>query len=191
MPTMSTTGDALDLEPTRPLLRREYDELVDLGWFVGEPIELIEGRLVVMSPEGAPHARVIDRLNRLLILALGDRAWVRVGHPLAVSDMSEPEPDVAVTSSLGEGLQHPETALLAIEVSHSSLRKDSVIKPGLYAGADVPEYWIVDLKNQSVIVLTQPVDGGYAEQERRGHGESITLVSFPDVTLAVDDFLRA
>ncbi len=182
--------DALALEPTRPLLRREYDQLVELGVLDSEPVELIEGRMVVMSPEGAPHASTISKLGRLLVLALDGRAIVRVASPLAVSDSSEPEPDLAAVDLEGDfDVEHPETAFLVVEVSHSSLRKDRFVKPALYAGAGVPEYWIVDLTADTVTVLREPVDGGYASTVSRVAGQSIALVAFPDVTIALDDFL--
>jgi hypothetical protein len=63
--------------PVRPLRRAEYDKLVELGVFEGERIELLEGRLVYMSPIGAPHSSTIDKLNRLLV-PLFDRALVRI-----------------------------------------------------------------------------------------------------------------
>lgn len=189
MASMTAANDALALEPTRPLMRREYGRLVDAGVFDDENIELIEGRLVVMSPEGAPHVAVIVALNRLLVLALEGRALVRVGHPLAVSEISQPQPDLAAVPMGDQSRQHPETAELAIEVAYSSIRKDRVVKPGLYAGAVVREYWIVDLHTDTVTILTEPVGGGYAHTEVRGRGQSISPVAFPDVSFAIDDFL--
>ncbi len=183
------TADLLAGEPTRPLRREEYDQLVEAGVFEGEHLELIEGKLVLMSPEGPRHADVIATLNRMLVLALGERAVVRPGNPLAASDTSEPEPDVAVVAAGSYRTAHPATALLAVEVSHSSLRKDRSIKPSLYATAGVLEYWIVDLTTDTVTVLRDPVDGAYTSTSNRRAGQSITLVAFTDVTLAVDDIL--
>lgn len=57
----------------RPLTRREYDRLVEQGAFAGEPLELLEGFVVTMTPEGAPHVYVIDRLNELLVPPLAGR----------------------------------------------------------------------------------------------------------------------
>lgn len=54
----------------RPLLRHDYEQLVDSGAFDDEPIELLEGFLVEMSPEGAGHVYVIDKLNEILVSAL-------------------------------------------------------------------------------------------------------------------------
>jgi len=62
----------------------------------GENVELLYGRLVRMSPQGEPHVFSVTRLNKLLVRALGDRAEVRVQAPFGASDVSEPEPDVAV-----------------------------------------------------------------------------------------------
>jgi Uma2 family endonuclease len=183
-------SSVIDLEPMRTWTRAEYDQLVELGVFDGEHIELIAGRLVQMSPEGPRHAAVISRVLRLLFRALDDRATIRPGNPRAVSDTSEPEPDLAVGAHDSfSDLHHPASALPAIEVAHSSLRKDSFAKPALYAGAGVPEYWTVDLAADNVRVLRDPIAGGYASAATYGAGQSITLVAFPDVTIEVDDIL--
>jgi len=64
-------------EVTRPLRRVEYDQLVRLGVFANERVELLEGELVAMSPIGAPHNFSVKALNEQLVLALRGRAWVR------------------------------------------------------------------------------------------------------------------
>lgn len=184
------SADLLGLEPMRPLRRAEYDQLVELGVFDGEKLELIEGRLVLMSPEGARHAKVVARIHRALLLALDGRAIVRTGAPLAVSTTSAPEPDVAAVP-IDDVPGHPTTAFLAVEVSDSSLRRDRFIKPALYAGAGVPEYWIVDLAADAVIVLRDPVDGGYATSTPAARGHVIALVAFPDVSVQVEEILGA
>jgi len=83
-------------EVTRPLRRVEYDQLVALGLFENERIELLEGELVVMSPIGAPHNVAVQSLNELLVLALRGRAWVRPQMSFAAHELSEPEPDLAI-----------------------------------------------------------------------------------------------
>lgn len=185
---MSVT-DALLEEPTRPLRRVEYDQLVDAGMFAGERIELLDGRLVVMSPQGAPHASVIGLLTELLVLALPERALVRVQLPLAVSELSEPQPDFAVVARADYSSAHPATALLVVEVAESSLRKDRDVKPAYYAHAGVVEYWVVDVTGGAVMVQRQAEGARYRETRTYRHGEAITLAAFPDVTLEIDAFL--
>jgi Uma2 family endonuclease len=179
----------VEQEPIRPLLRAEYDFLVDAGLLEGEPVELLEGRLVLVSPEGPQHASTQMRLTRLLTLALGERAWVRTGNPLAASEVSEPEPDVAVIDPGDYDSMHPATARLVVEISSSSIRKDRLVKPTIYAAAGIPEYWIVDLPADSVTVLRDPRAGGYATAQSYGRGTCIALLAFPDVVLEVDAFL--
>ena len=154
----------LDGITPRPLLRVEYDKLVELGVFDDENVELLRGRIVRMSPEGLPHAAVSVWLTRRLIRGLDDEFVVRPDKSFAANDDSQPEPDFVVTRE-DPRLAHPSTALLVIEVSHSSLRKDRGIKRQLYAEVGVPEYWIIDVSEAgklSVEVHTEPTPHGFA-----------------------------
>jgi len=83
-------------EVIRPLRRVEYDQLVALGVFQDERIELLEGALVAMRPIGAPHSGAVQKLDRLLVLALEGRGAVRCQSPFAALEFSEPEPDFVV-----------------------------------------------------------------------------------------------
>src|SRR5450432_3867156 len=132
-------------EIIRPLRRTEYDQLVTLGAFRGEKIELLEGVLVAMSPIGPPHSSSVQRLNALLVLALVGRAVVRPQLPFAALEFSEPEPDLAVVPLGDYDVEHPAEADLIIEVAESSLAIDRGKKLRLYAACAVPEYWIVNL----------------------------------------------
>lgn len=181
--------EALSQEPTRPLRRVEYEALVEAGHLVGEPIELIDGRLVEVSPEGAQHSATIWRLHRLLTFALGDRAWARAGNPFAASDVSEPEPDICVVQPGDYDREHPGSAILTVEVAYSSIRRDRVVKSRIYAAAGVPEYWIVDLTNGTVIVMRDPSGAEYVSTEIRRRGQRVEPAAFPDVSLALDEFL--
>ena len=46
-------------------------------------------------------------------------------------------------------------ALLVVEISDSSLRLDR-LKAGIYAAAKIPEYWIVNVVDQTVEVYRKP-----------------------------------
>jgi Uma2 family endonuclease len=177
-------------EHRRPLRRVEYDRLVALGTFDGERVELIVGELRRMSPIGAPHASTVDRLNRLLTKALDDQALVRIQGSFAADDLSEPEPDVALYPFADYDDGHPQVAHLIIEVADSSLRYDREQKAQLYAECGVPEYWIVNLLDRVVEVHREPRDGRYQDLRVHAKGECLRLLSFPEVELAIDDFLR-
>lgn len=151
----------------RPIRRAEYDRLVEEGWFEGEPIELLGGMLVEMSPEGVDHAWIIQELNRLLTRGLPDHLTLRVGNPWVAGDLSEPEPDFAVVARADYRRAHPDTALLLIEVSWSSRRKDLGTKARIYARAGVERYWVIDIEHRLVHVHTGPGPDGYGHVERR------------------------
>lgn len=174
----------------RPLRRLEYDQLVELGAFAEERLELLHGMLVtVMSPQRPRHAETTSRLAKRLVRLLGDRGEVRVQCPLAVSGDSEPEPDVAVVPPGDYSREHPRWASLVIEVAEDSLEKDRTIKSRLYAAAGVPEYWIVNLVDDLVEVHTCPSGEAYATAERAARGQTLRLVRHPDVEVAVDEVI--
>jgi Uma2 family endonuclease len=138
--------------------RREYDRMVELG-ILGENdlVELIDGEIVRMVPQGEPHAIAVRRTHIALQQAFGSERYVQVQLPIAPDKVSEPEPDLAVLPRSGLEFEcHPATALLVVEVALSSLRFDRKRKGGLYARARIPEYWIVNLKLGRLEVYRDP-----------------------------------
>src|SRR5262245_37067935 len=95
---MSVSEPLLSIEPelVRSFKRSEYEQMVELGLFQDERVELLRGVLVKMSPQLAPHASTVQKLTQLLVIRLQGRFTLRVQSPLALSDDSEPEPDIAV-----------------------------------------------------------------------------------------------
>lgn len=78
----------------------------------------------------------------------------------------------------GSGL--PDTAVL-VEVSNTSLRHDHW-KAGTYAVAGIPDYWIVDVNRDEVVVHREPRDGVYTSVERFAVDGSIRpLIDVPPV----------
>jgi len=182
----------LDISPQelRPLRRVEYEELARAGMFEDERIELLYGAIVRMSPTGAPHDGTIQRLTRLLVLALDPRAAIRVQSSFAASEKSQPQPDVAVVPPGDYGDAHPSEGWLIVEVADSSRRKDLGLKARLYAECGVPEYWVVDVAENVIVVHTRIVGGEYGSVARHGRGDKLALVRFPDVVVDASDVLR-
>jgi Uma2 family endonuclease len=174
----------------RPLRRAEYDQLVDLGAFVDERIELLEGLLVPMSPIGTIHCSAVQKLTALLVPPLIGRAAVRVQLAFAALDTSEPEPDVALVPVGDYDTAHPSDAYLLIEVAESSLRVDRDIKQRIYASAHVPEYWIVYTSEKRIEVYTLPGADGYDSVRHITHEGSVAPGAFPDVFIHVNQIVR-
>jgi Uma2 family endonuclease len=176
-------------ERLRPLRRDEYDRLVELGCFEDERIELLEGALVEMSPQGTPHMFVIRKLTMLFAQAIGKRAVVQVQGPFAASDDSEPEPDLALIPDEDYARVHASRAFLVVEVADSSLRKDRLIKARLYARAGVPEYWIVNLDTRVFEVHRAPEGERYARVTTHGPDETVRPEAFDDIAVRIADVL--
>lgn len=156
-------------EPLHPLTVDDYHRMIEAGILTEDDrVELLDGALFEMSSEGPPHAVVVSRLNWWLARGLPEdrRHTVRVGSPVTLRPLSEPQPDLAVVDAADSTWQaHPERAHLLIEVAMTSLRKDRVRKARIYAEHGVPRYWIVDLVHLCVHVHTEPGPDGYASIE--------------------------
>ena len=185
-----SSADVFTIEPeqVRPLKRSEYHQMIGLGLFQNERVELIRGVLVKMSPQHAPHASTIQELAELLTTQLQKRFKVRSPLPLALSDDTEPEPDIAVVTLGKYQTEHPTTALLVIEVSDSSLKADRR-KAAVYASASVGEYWIVNLAARTVEVYSSPERGRFTEVRTLRPGDVLRPSTVPDVEIAVSEIL--
>ena len=130
-----------------------------------EHIELLDGRIYRMTIK-PPHAWAVAALTRNLVVAFDDRATVVAQHPLRLSDDLDdtelPQPDVMLLQE-GSYLDHPRPrhVALLVEVSDSTLRKDTTIKLPLYARVAIPELWIVNLVQRRVEVHTDPDGSDY------------------------------
>src|SRR5438105_7546127 len=116
--------------------RVEYERLVDRGVFEpGDRIELIDGLLLVSEPQSSAHYTAIRLVERVLTRAFGEGWDVRTQAPIALDDISEPEPDVAVVRGTPRdySTSHPAHPQLVVEVAASSLDFDREHKASLYA----------------------------------------------------------
>ena len=93
----------------------------------GNRYELIEGELVAMAPIGSEHIATTNALNRLLVLAVGDRGIISVGNPVRLTRHSEPQPNFSVIKPRDDyrkTMPRPEDTMLAVEVANTSLDFD-------------------------------------------------------------------
>ena len=161
--------------------------MIAAGFFRGERVELLQGVVVEMSPQNAPHSYVIQVLTGLLVPPLHGRADVRVQLPFAANAASMPEPDLAIVARGNFMNAHPSQAFLIIEVADSSMKLDRHEKAELYARASIPEYWIVNLADRIIERHSEPTSGPYARVTPFRQGETIQPLGFPDVVIRVDE----
>ena len=151
-------------------------------------VELIEGEIVEMSPIGSDHARCVNRLTALLVPPGGARAIVSVQNPVRLSPRSEPQPDLSLLrwreDFYPEG-PTPADVLLVIEVAAGSLLFDQRVKVPLYARAEIPEVWIIDLDAGQVEVHTGPSGGGYRDLRTAVAGDVLEPPGLAGVSLDV------
>lgn len=156
-------------------------------------VELVHGRLIAMSPIGAPHLLVVNRLTRLFAVRVyaadPPLALVSVQNALRLGRHSEPEPDLALLHPDAESrFPTAADALLVVEVSDTTARYDRRVKAPLYASAGVPEYWVVRTGPRTVEVHRQPEGDGYASVEVRQGADLLSIEGLPAAPpLSVDD----
>ena len=176
----------------RRFTRAEYYRMAEAG-ILGEDdrIELIRGEIVEMSPIGRRHRAFAGNLNQLLAERLAGRAIVWMQNPVALTEDTEPQPDIAVLRrrplSYKEREAWAEDTLLIVEVADSSLAYDRSTKLQLYAEAGIPEYWVVDCTAEAVEVHRGPGPEGYRETGRVTGTATLTLHVFPDVQLSTTE----
>jgi Uma2 family endonuclease len=156
-------------------------------------VELINGEIFSMTPIGSPHAACVDRLTRLLVVAAGDRASVRVQNPIRLGADSEPQPDLTLLRPRPDFYARahpgPGDVLVVIEVADTTLAFDRAVKVPLYARAGIGEVWLVDLAGDAIEVYRQPAQGRYSDVTRLGRGQRLTCEALSGLAVAIDAVL--
>lgn len=156
-------------------------------------VELIEGEIIEMAAIGSHHAACVDRLTRLLVRQAGEDAVVRVQNPVRLSDLSEPQPDLALlrprTDFYAERHPLPPDTMLVIEVSHATLGYDRGVKLPLYARTGIPELWIVNLEERVVEVHADPAEGRFRVSSGERPGSVLQPRLLPSISVPVAEIL--
>lgn len=177
-----------------PISIAMFDRMIDAGVFDGGDdirLELLSGRLNMMSPIGDRHADAVDWLARWSILrADGADVLVRVQNPLTLpASQSVPQPDIAWVTRRRYADRRPradEVALL-VEVAETSLDFDTGPKAALYAAAGIPDYWVIDLVGRAVVVFRDPRDGLYETRSTHRGSDPVRPLADPEITLVPAD----
>jgi Uma2 family endonuclease len=180
-----------ELEP-RPILVDDYHRMIEAGILrEDDKVELIEGVIVSVSPQGPKHAFVIQRLAAILYRVLDEALYAILPQlPLTLGDRNEPEPDLAVVlaKDAGTPTAHPSTARLVVEAAGDSLGKDRRVKAAIYARFNVPEYWIVNLQDETIEVFRDPdpPKERYRTALTFARGQELQSIAVPEVKVAVE-----
>ncbi|MBX9582792.1 MAG: Uma2 family endonuclease [Gemmataceae bacterium] len=168
------------LYPPRRITVDQYHKLLEIGYLEhGDPIELLEGYMVHKMPRGFPHDRVLDRLDRFLVPKLTDPWFARSQRAITIPTDGEPEPDLAVVRGpMDRFTDHPrpDDIGLLVEAADSSLGFDRFDKARLYAEAGIPVYWIVNIPDRQIEVLTRPAGPGYVQRDVYPAGSTVPVV---------------
>ncbi len=149
-----------------PLSVEQYHSMREAGILdEDEPVELIDGLLVYKDRGGAVpvsplHSFVTQCMTRLAPALEEQGCHLRLENPITLPPSHEPEPDGAVVQGRSEDYleRHPGPGDVScvIEVSESSLRSDRTTKQGIYAGAGIGQFIIVNLIEGRIEVYEEP-----------------------------------
>jgi Uma2 family endonuclease len=175
--------------PVHALTVSDVDAMLEAGILEeNSRIELLDGVLVEMSPQGPPHASSLRHLMAIAPVAVSAGLELSVQAPLDVGSLvSRLEPDFAIVPKTPID-RHPTGALLVVEMGNTSLRMDLGPKARIYAAGGVPEYWVLDVQRREIVVHRQPAGGGYDDVRRAGVGETLTAERVA-LTVAVADLV--
>lgn len=172
----------------------QYYQMLESGILTEQDrVELIEGEIVQMSPIGPKHAACGNRLQMLFSRALPAGVFVASQYPVRLSDVSEPEPDLALLRGEPEDYENghpgPADVLALIEVSVSTIEFDRTVKAPLYARSGIRELWILDLSALALEVYRSPSPAGYQQVRVYRRGQSIALQALPEIAFEVEVLL--
>lgn len=146
----------------RKITVSEYHKMAEVGIIQpNEKVELINGEIMYkMSPVNLRHSSTVRRLIRLLNKQFDEEVTLDVQNPIVIKNHSEPEPDLVILEFSDDdySINKPtsDDVLIIIEVSDTTLKRDKTTKLHLYASANIPEYWVVNLNDNCIEIFKKP-----------------------------------
>ncbi len=173
----------------------DYHRLAETGVLRPDArVELLDGRIIDMSPIGPFHGGVVNRLGRLFHRLARDRWLLSVQNPVRLDPYSELQPDVMLLKPAPDDYihrhPHPEDVFLLIEVADTTLELDREEKLPAYGRAGIPEVWIVNLLEHTIEVYRTPHSAGYASRQVWRAGDQGSPAAFPDARVDVGELLQ-
>lgn len=166
----------------------DYHQMVDSGLLDGRSVELINGEIVEVAPEGVEHSFYCSNTGDYLRSIFGDRVRVHEAHPITLPNDSEPEPDIAILkppiSRYRTHHPYPDDIFWLIEISYSTVAIDLRVKKDLYARSGIPEYWVMNLPARELVVFRDLGEDGYKSETHLNSG-IICSIAFPEIQVNI------
>ncbi len=171
----------------------DYLLLDEAGAFGDQETELVDGDVIVMSPEWMPHMRIKDEIAYRLRRVIEERGLglrVGTGGSVELSGVNQPRPDVMVMNDIRSDKAVPgDAVLLLVEVSNSTLVFDRDTKAPNYGRSGVAECWVVDVKAKTTYRMWSPTTDGYAQGDEVAFGRSLASMTIAGVSIETADLL--
>lgn len=171
----------------------DYHQMIESGLLAERSLELINGEIIEMSPEGIAHSFYCRGTAKYLCSLLGNRAEISEAHPITLPNDSEPEPDIAIVRTPDTLYQthhpFPEDIFWLIEIANTTLVKDLGVKRDIYAFAGIPEYWVMNLQTLELVVFRDPIDNEYRSKICLSSG-TISSLAFPEIPIDISRLFR-
>lgn len=193
---MSAILEAPREVPRMRLLSVEiYDSMIKNGILnENDNVELLNGTIIEKMPKGNRHTSTTRFITKFFYRILDENVVIQVQDPIRLDDFSEPEPDIVLAKSDENDYtkRHPTPAdiLLIIEVSDTTLYFDRHEKAAAYSRNGIGQYLIVNVENNTVEDYQKPGADGYQSKQTYEIGDEFSLLSFPKIKVAVEDFLQ-
>ena len=173
----------------------DYHRMAETGVLKPDSrVELLDGKIIDMSPIGPFHGGLVNRLSRLFHKRSAGRWLVSTQNPLHLDQHSEPQPDLMLLKPASDDYtsRHPlpEDVFLLIEVADTTLDSDREQKLPLYGRAGISEVWIVNLVAKNIEVYREPHFSGYASRRVLHPGETASPLAFPDAGVELTELLK-
>jgi len=139
----------------------QYHAMIQAGILTEDDrLELLDGWLVPKMSKNPRHVLVLELLAQQLQALLPAGWYLRRQEPITLPE-SEPEPDLCVVRGTPRTyLDHhpePQDVGLVVEVADTTLAVDRGRKLSIYARAQLPEYWIINLARSCMDVYRHPI----------------------------------
>ena len=143
--------------------------------------ELIDGEIVPMTQPAPRHFMVALIFAAYLKNNFGALGHVRREGPVAIDPFNETAPDVCLVQGRPTQYRdhHPgaRDILLVVEVSNTSQQKDTGRKLASCARAGIPDYYVADLKAETITRYWQPMGETYGQSITWRVGDTIALAA--------------